>query len=122
MKLLGHQYIGNEELVEFLNVVKQYSSHSILVQVFSGIVDKSFLEPILKTIDSMLPKACIIGATSAGEILEGTIRTSSVNISISLFDTTEISTTYYSYQITYKSTDKVISQSQIHTPTLYRFV
>ena len=59
---------------------------SILVQVFSGICDKIWLESLRTEIRGLLPDATIIGTTTMGEIMNGEVSSLKTAISISLFD------------------------------------
>lgn len=76
-------HISNNEIMEYNN---------ILVQVFSGIGKKEFIEEVIKNLRSLIPQCKIIGATSAGEILNGKIFGNKCLISISVFEKTVLKT------------------------------
>ena len=76
-------YISNNDILKYNN---------ILVQVFSGIGKKEFIEEIIRNLISLIPQCKIIGATSAGEILNGKIFENNCLISISIFEKTVINT------------------------------
>ena len=61
-----------------------------LVQVYSGRIDAGKLESVGREILKLLPKAQVIGASTAGEILEGKISEEQIVISISLFEGTTL--------------------------------
>jgi len=65
-------------------------SRSILIQIFSGIVDKDFLTKLTDDIFSLFPKAKIIGTTTDGEIVKGRITTKKCVVAISSFEKTDI--------------------------------
>lgn len=62
----------------------------ILVQVFSGICDKIWLESLRAEIRGLLPDATIIGTTTMGEIMNGEVSSLKTAISISLFDSASL--------------------------------
>ena len=69
-------------------------SSSILVQIFSGIIDASLLVDISSNILKLVPNAKIIGATTDGEILENQVSTNKIIISFSLFKKSEVKISY----------------------------
>ena len=77
------KYISNNNIIKYNN---------ILVQVFSGIGKKEFIEEVIKNLILLIPQCKIIGATSAGEILNGKIFENKCIISISVFEKTVIKT------------------------------
>jgi hypothetical protein len=60
-------------------------SDNILIQVFTGIVEVEFIKNIISEIQSLLPKAEVIGATTAGEIYKGKVMTNTTIISFTIF-------------------------------------
>lgn len=95
MQLKNHRYTNHEELVLFLNTQLSYNRKTILIQLFSGVMDKQLIQSILDLIRLHLPDAMLIGATTAGEIMDGVMSSSEIVISVSLFEATEISTYYF---------------------------
>ena len=77
------KYISNNDIIKYNN---------ILVQVFSGIGKKEFIEEVIKNLISLIPQCKIIGATAAGEILNGKIFENKCILSISVFEKTVINT------------------------------
>jgi len=77
------KYISNNDIIKYNN---------ILVQVFSGIGKKEFIEEVIKNLKSLMPQCKIIGATASGEILNGKIFENKCLISISVFEKTVINT------------------------------
>src|SRR5471030_1797471 len=76
-------YINNNDMIKYTN---------ILVQVFSGIGKKDFIEEVIENLKLLIPQCKIIGATSAGEILNGNIFENKCLLSISVFEKTVIKT------------------------------
>ncbi len=85
-------YTSREELQAFATDNHFSEEPNVLVQVFSGILDRVFLEDLRMQIKGLLPSAKIIGATTDGEINRGNVATGSVLISISVFENTKITT------------------------------
>lgn len=95
MQLINHQYHSLEKLELFLTTLLSIPHQSLFVQFFSGTTDKSILQPVLDYLSAHLPNINLIGATTAGEILDGSISDSGIVIAFSLFEATDISTYYY---------------------------
>lgn len=96
MQLITHRYQNQEQLETFLNdTVLPIGSHSLLIQLFSGIMEKSVIQPIADLLVKRLPNASLIGATTAGEIMDGVMSSSQIILSFSFFDATDVSTYYY---------------------------
>ncbi len=75
------------------------SSKSILIQVFTGIVDKNHIREMISYLLNIFPSAYIIGSTTDGEINNSKISLKRSLISVSSFDDTII-TSYASKNIT----------------------
>jgi len=87
------KYDNNKNLNTFIKNNKNLlTSKSILIQIFSGILDKRLLLEICNTILNILPNANIIGATTDGEVIENEVTTKSIIISFSTFEKTSIKT------------------------------
>jgi c-di-GMP phosphodiesterase len=95
MTLINHRYIDHEALRDFLTTLSHHTHRSIFIQLFSGVMDKQIIQSVLDTISLHLPLAHVIGATAAGEIMEGEMQLSSILLSVSLFEKTDITTYYY---------------------------
>jgi len=95
MQLINHRYTNHEDLASFLETLLPHKHKAILVQLFSGVMDKPLLQSILDVLAINLPDAMLIGATTAGEIMDGVMSSSQIILSFSLFDATEISTYYF---------------------------
>ena len=76
------------QVTEFLD---QNSYSSVLVQVFSGLLEFTKLQELANHLKTTLPQETVtIGATTAGEILEGEMIEHEIVISVSLFENTRI--------------------------------
>lgn len=83
-------YQTNDTLVDALKSSDLASYPSILIQIFSGNLDRSLLQNIASTLHSEVPSAVIIGATTAGEIENATMHEESIIISVTAFDHTAL--------------------------------
>jgi len=111
MKTLNIKYTGNSELENFIVFHKIGETKNILLQIFTGVCEKKFIEELIKTIKDLVPHINIIGSTTSGEILESKTFELSTILSFSLFEDTKIIT--YSTNISddsYQTAQKLISQ------------
>ncbi len=65
MRTLHFTYTNPLDLEIKLNTIQ---SQRVLVQIFSGVLEKKTVAHIVKKIHSLLPQSIIIGATTDGEI------------------------------------------------------
>lgn len=94
MRLLNHQYENEHILSSFIDTYID-SSKSIFIQLFSGNMDFALIQAILEQIAIKLPDAVLIGATTAGEIMNGAMSSNEIVLAFSLFDSTEIKSRYF---------------------------
>jgi len=94
MQLFNHQYETVEKLELFVDTILLHKG-AMFIQLFSGVMDKTRIQPILDRLTSKLPSAVLIGATTAGEIINGTMTSGEIIVSVSLFDSTVIKTYYF---------------------------
>lgn len=93
MQLINHKYETAEKLEVFLDQAV-FHKGTVFIQLFSGVMDKTYIQPILDAISSKLPNALLIGATTAGEIIDGVMTSEKIIVSVSLFDATTVKTYY----------------------------
>ncbi|KUO64506.1 MAG: hypothetical protein APF84_10460 [Gracilibacter sp. BRH_c7a] len=92
MDTLNTYYESREDLITF---VKEYhdilfnNQPTVLVQVFSGICEKEFIQRLTAEISELVPHAKIIGTTTAGEIMNGQVSEIKIVISFAMFYHTE---------------------------------
>ena len=94
MQLFNHKYETVEKLELFVDTILSQKG-AMFIQLFSGVIDKTRIQPILDSLTSKLPSAVLIGATTAGEIINGTMTSGEIIVSVSLFDSTVIKTYYF---------------------------
>ncbi len=95
MRLFTHKYENEQMLTAFLE--REIAGHdgTVFIQLFSGIFDKGLLASVLGRIAAELPKAVVIGATTAGEVMDGRLCSGQIVIAAACFDATEVRTRYY---------------------------
>jgi len=99
--------ISSDELQQ---IVKK---DSILVQLFCGEGDKKAQEALIE-INSLFENAVIIGSSTDGEIIEGSVQTNTTVVSISVFEQTTLKSGYVDYKDGYKN--GVMLAKKITTP------
>jgi c-di-GMP phosphodiesterase len=88
MKMFNIIYRNHEQLAKTIRKNNIRIEKNVLVQIFSGILDKEILSTLLQDICVLLPDAIITGATTAGEIINDKACSASIIISISVFEST----------------------------------
>ncbi len=83
-------YENEEQLQNFIQTHNIKDTPHLLIQVYSGIVKKAFIQTILDQLHTLFPRATIVGATTAGEIVDSKIYEKSVAISFTHLQTTTI--------------------------------
>lgn len=96
MKTFNTIYENYYSLNNFIKENNIDSSETILVQVFTGVCDYSFINFLLKEIKSLLPKSKIIGTTTAGEIVDCNVTQNNTVISFSTFQNTSLESIFLS--------------------------
>lgn len=94
MVLKNHIFSTQEALKHFIkNEISP--GKSVLVQLYCGELDKQKVQTVLDTVRTELPKATIIGSSTAGEIEAGKFQDHSILLSFSLFSSTTVSSLYF---------------------------
>ncbi|HSR74138.1 MAG TPA: FIST N-terminal domain-containing protein, partial [Sulfurovum sp.] len=92
MKSINTYYTTKEELESFIHNADIQDSSSLLIQIFSGITDRSFLSSLLSELTALLPHAEILGTTTDGEIMNGQVSSGKVVLSFTQFEHTTLKT------------------------------
>lgn len=90
MKQYGVKYNNFEELQSFIHNKKIAKYDNIFVQVFTGTLERDFIQNVVNEILCILPQAEIIGTTTGGEILKKKSYDYSTIISITVFEKSKI--------------------------------
>ena len=102
MQVFNHRYKDKSSLKNFISHYLNKQRKSLLVQIFSGVLDLEILQGILNQLSSQLPDAVIIGSSTCGEIIDGIIYDEQILISFSTFETVALKS-YYVKEVTLKS-------------------
>ena len=109
MKAFNYIYKTDQGLKSFFRENLRSPSKNILVQLFCGTVDVSLVQDILRQIALIVPDAKVVGASTAGEIVNGTMQQGSIVVSCSVFDHTRIDTSHVP-DTSYQSGELLVSQ------------
>lgn len=94
LETINTYYHSEEAFTDFVQKNKSNllskEATAILVQVFCGINELDYLYEMTTVISSELPTACIIGATTFGEIMNGEVSGLKTALSITVFHNTTI--------------------------------
>jgi hypothetical protein len=90
MRLFTTCYHSDEQLNEWIVPLVAQTASSTLVQIFCGSDNSQALQAIARIIRTALPDATIVGASSAGEILDGRMLEESIVICLALFEQTTL--------------------------------
>ncbi len=94
MHTLNTYYKDYSSLAKFVDDNKDKlfdkNSRAVMVQIFSGIIDKSLLMDISQQILGLIPWAKIIGTTTNGEIINGMISGLTIVLSFSVFQHADV--------------------------------
>jgi PAS domain S-box-containing protein len=90
MKTYNIKYEELSSLEEFLKNIEVSTGQSVLVQIFTGVDDEKLLRSISVTIKSAFAQAVIVGASTAGEILNGKMVDESIVLSFCVFDSVSL--------------------------------
>ena len=112
MTTYNTKFSNFENLENWINSLDTIKYVSVLVQIFSGIEDETKLKLISHIISEKLENVTVIGASTAGEILDGTMQEQSIIISLSIFNATYLN----SYSIS--SDDSLFIGKQIAKKTI----
>ncbi len=79
------------EFTQFLETLSLDHVHaSVLVQVFSSVIERQVLQSLLSQLVKMLPKAVVIGASTAGEVDNTQLKEGGVLFSVTHFDSVQL--------------------------------
>ncbi len=90
MKTFNTFYTTPKELEMFVLEHKIDKSKELLLQIFSGVCDRGYIEELLKSVLKIVPHVKIIGATTSGEIIDGYSSVDTVVLSFSIFEKTTL--------------------------------
>ncbi|BCD61020.1 MULTISPECIES: FIST N-terminal domain-containing protein [unclassified Nitratiruptor] len=97
MKSFNTVFHDEKQLRSFIKEKGIKNSNRLLVQVYSGIVHKVFMQNLLDLLVSLLPDATIVGSTTAGEIVDSKIYEKNVALSFTNMEHTFIKSDIVTY-------------------------
>ncbi|AZV56723.1 diguanylate cyclase [Clostridium sp. AWRP] len=95
-------YNNFEKMQHFIYSNNINNSDNVLIQIFTAVIEMEFIKDLTDKITSILPKAEIIGATTAGEIYEGNVFSKTTIISFSVFEKVRVKAKLLSNKNEYK--------------------
>lgn len=111
MKTFNFTYSDKNTFLEFCKVHSIPNDTNVLLQIFTGTVDKDYINNLIKIITEVLPNINIIGSTTDGEIADKEVLSNATVLSFSIFENTQIKVYTTTKQDTsYKTGHSLISQ------------
>jgi signal transduction histidine kinase/ActR/RegA family two-component response regulator len=86
MRTLNTYYNNKEDFYQFLFENSYLDTKSVMIQVFSSVLEEEKLKEVLEDILAVVPQAKLIGATTDGEILENVVTTDKIIVSVTAFN------------------------------------
>ena len=83
-------YSDKKTLLKFCETKSIPNESNVLLQIFTGLADKDFINDLIQTITQTLPNINIIGSTTDGEIADTEVLSHSTVLSFSVFEKTKI--------------------------------
>jgi hypothetical protein len=95
MKTFNTIYESYESLKNFIDTHKiNVNKNEVLVQIFSGICEKSHLQKIASEVKGLVSNSKIIGTTTSGEIIDCKVSLNKTIISFSIFNSTTLKSVF----------------------------
>ena len=117
MKSINMYYANKEQLTSFIYDAKIHNNASLLIQVFSGLIDKNFIVTLLSELTDLLPDAVIIGSTTDGEIMNGKVTSGKVTLSFTQFDHVTLKAAAIEHKVDGFYSGKYLAQELIEDDT-----
>ncbi|WP_063554901.1 sensor domain-containing diguanylate cyclase [Clostridium ljungdahlii] len=122
MKQYQIVYDNFEKMQHFIYSNNINNSDNVLIQIFTAVIEMKFIKDLTDKITSILPKAEIIGATTAGEIYEGNVLSKTTIISFSIFEKVRIKAKLLSDKNEYKLGVNIVKElSEDYTKAIILF-
>ena len=86
MRTKNSYYSNKNEFLQFARENSFVKEKTLLVQIFSSVLEKNIIAQTVDEILEVLPQAKIIGATTDGEILENIVSTDKIVVSVTAFE------------------------------------
>ena len=111
LKTLNRRYQDYNDLKKFIADNSIAKSENILLQIFTGNCEVTFIQQLIASIKELIPQIKIIGSTTSGEIIGGIVTENATILSFSMFDETKVST-YFTHNTgdSYTTAQRLIEQ------------
>jgi len=90
MKSFNTYYSNKISLKDFITINKIKDNKSLLIQIFTSINKKKFIQKLLDELNSIFKEAIIIGSTTDGEIMNGEVSTDKTVLNFTQFKKTTL--------------------------------
>ena len=90
MQSVNISYTKPEDLLAAKEKIRITDPERLLIQVFSGVPEEEYIAELLSEIKSSFPGSPVLGATTAGEIVDGEIQDQSTVLNLTQFEKTDI--------------------------------
>lgn len=114
MNTTNTYYKDKEQLKLFLEQNSLSDKKNLLVQVFTGIVDRRYIENLIDQIIFFLPNCHIIGSTTDGEILDANVTTTKTVLSFTSFEKISLKIDYVEYDETFNINSAYLLSKKIY--------
>jgi diguanylate cyclase (GGDEF)-like protein/PAS domain S-box-containing protein len=94
MRTFNYLYKNEMQLKNWIKDNELAKHNNVLIQVFTGKLNQEWIDRLRKKLLIYLPNAKIIGVTTDGEVLQGSVTTGKTIISVSVFDKSLLRTFY----------------------------
>ena len=94
MKSFNIIFSNNDKLINFIKN-NNFTNKNVLIQIFSGILDKNLIQNIINVIKQNIPTAKIIGTSTDGEIIDGEVTQNKIIINFNIFNNTTFKTAIF---------------------------
>ena len=121
MKSFNTQYKDLDSLKEYIFLNAITDEYTLLIQIFSGVIDETLALEISGNLKKLLPNSNIIGSTTSGEILSGEVYKETITISFSLFENTTVKSNFYKLDNEFKIKNIVDDLFEDNTKALIIF-
>ncbi len=86
VKSFNISYVERKDLEDVSSEVSAYDPQRVLVQIFSGVLDKLVIEKLLAEMGELYPGVAVIGTSTAGEIADGEAVENTILVNFTLFE------------------------------------
>jgi len=90
MRSISSYYTNREALENFLIEESILDDSNLLIQIFTALNQKIFIQSLLDVISTLFPRATIIGCTTDGEIMDGQVSTNQTVLTFTQFEFTTL--------------------------------